>query len=481
MTTTTASVVTDADDIMDEVMGSVFGSPTKSKPVAAVTEEVTTEVARYDFDDDFQAKIAALSLRDPQFVAVTRGLIKPDYFDSPVRAFAFMCADAYYQKYKTLFGSKAAMAEFVKEQVKEKRLPEAIKAELPGELGKLLKTPLDDAAFIADKVCEFARHQAVQNAMLGSLKHLEDRNFGSIEKLLKEALSVGLNTDMQGEDYFETIEARTLERKDRLSGKIKAEGITTGVKALDTVLYHKGWGRKELTVFMAGAKRGKSTALGYHALKACLAGYNVLYVTLEVATKIIKERMDACLSEVPMSQIISRPMDVQNAVNTKGSVPGRGVLKMNEYPSGSLTPGGLRRLIESYRSKGITFDLIAVDYADIMTPDVYTPNPIENSKQVWLGLRAIASEENAVMLSATQTNREGFKSDTAKAEHAAEDFNKVRIVDLMISINSTDEERDKGEARLYFAASRNQAGGFTINIKQDLTTMRFITGVAGAS
>ena len=51
----------------------------------------------------------------------------------------------------------------------------------------------------------------------------------------------------------------------------------------------------------------------------------------------------------------------------------------------------------------------------------------------------------------------------------------------MISINKTEEEQQNEEARLYFAASRNQAGGFTIKIKQDLARMQFCLAVLGAA
>jgi replicative DNA helicase len=92
-------------------------------------------------------------------------------------------------------------------------------------------------------------------------------------------------------------------------------------------------------------------------------------------------------------------------------------------------------------------------------------------------LRAIAFEENVAMLTATQANREGHKAAVVKAEHVAEDFNKVRTVDLMISINKTEEEARDGIARLYFAASRNQESGFTIVVKQNLACMQFVTSV----
>ena len=68
---------------------------------------------------------------------------------------------------------------------------------------------------------------------------------------------------------------------------------------------------------------------------------------------------------------------------------------------------------------------------------------------------------------------------TSKAEHAAEDFNKIRIADLVISINATEEEMAKGEARLFFAASRNQKGEFAIRIKRDLSRGHAVTEVIG--
>jgi replicative DNA helicase len=94
-------------------------------------------------------------------------------------------------------------------------------------------------------------------------------------------------------------------------------------------------------------------------------------------------------------------------------------------------------------------------------------------------MRAIAQEEDIAMLTATQTNREGAKANVAKMEHTAEDFNRVRIADILISINRTEEEKARNEARLYLAASRNQKGDITIRIQQDLEKMIFIRKILG--
>jgi hypothetical protein len=52
-------------------------------------------------------------------------------------------------------------------------------------------------------------------------------------------------------------------------------------------------------------------------------------------------------------------------------------------------------------------------------------------------------------MTASQTNREGGSSEVATMMHAADNIEKVRICDLIISINKTEEEEAKGEARLF--------------------------------
>ena len=120
-----------------------------------------------------------------------------------------------------------------------------------------------------------------------------------------------------------------------------------------------------------------------------------------------------------------------------------------------------------------------MDYLDIMAPERWVESERENLRALGLSLRAIGHEQNAAILSATQTNREGGKALTAKAEHAAEDINKVRTVDVLLSINSTEPERAAGEARIYFAAMRNTEDHFTLRIKQERSKMKFLTKVLG--
>ena len=439
------------------------------------------EPAPLEFDLAFQTKIAALSVRDATFRRRIDGLVAPEQFEDVNEAILVSLSGDYWEKYGTLPGTTTVWGELFKDAVKSKVLRKDVLPNVMTKFKDLLKSDMRDRDFVVDKVAEFARHQAIQLASLEMMDLVENGNIDKAQEIMESAFRVGASDAANDLDYWNDVETRTNYRKEKASGKIPKDGVTTGLKKLDNLLYHKGWGRKELSCLMGGAKKGKSTGLGEFALRASRAGKNVLYLTCEVATDIIADRMDANTSETDMSDIVAEHDSVRAEVDRIKGETKPGELRVMEFASGTLTCNQIRRIIERFKSTGIIFDLLVVDYADIMAPDMRTSDPIENSKQVWLGLRAIGHEENAAVLTATQTNRSGFTESTAKAEHAAEDFNKVRIVDLMITINRSDEERDKGEARLYFAASRNQEGEFSVLITQDLSKMKFVTGVKGVS
>lgn len=435
---------------------------------------------KYEFDENFQRALVVLALRDINFMRRADSLLYPQHFDSNANAVLCKIAKDYYSKYKApLDGSM--LKEVLTDYKKAKILKESDLAEIIPILKEVYtnSTPLPPSEPIIDKLGEFARSSAVTCAIMKSVDLIEKRDWEKIEKSLRDSLSVGAEDDSSTYDYFAEIDKRTKIRENELAGLMPPRGVTTGCLQLDDVLYRKGWGRKELSLIMAPAKGGKSMACIYFAKGACIHGHNVLYVTLEVATDIVSARLDACVTDTEMRELTNKSSEVKRRVEGVKSLKNRGLLHIKEYPSGSLKVSNLRRYLESARNKGVQYDLICVDYADLMAPEVKSPNQIENFRQIYVDLRALAFEYNCAILTATQTNREGAKAKVAEMTHVAEDFNKIRTADIVISINTTKEERLKGEARLYFVASRNQESGITLKIKQDIPKMQFISGFIG--
>jgi replicative DNA helicase len=61
----------------------------------------------------------------------------------------------------------------------------------------------------------------------------------------------------------------------------------------------------------------------------------------------------------------------------------------------------------------------------------------------------------------------------------AEDFNKIRTADVVLSINATDAEKQSNEARIHWVASRNTEDGFSLRIRQERDKLKFLTKVLG--
>jgi len=477
------AVATETTQQIEQNMVAALGDAMSGGGAAASADSASLQLnewdqegAAFDFDEDFQDKIAALTVCDPNFIRRTRECVEPGHFENVGNALLVNLAQSYFDRYSRLPGSKAVWGQVIREAIVSKQIRANFKDEVVSALKRHVGSDVSEPEYFIDQISAFSRHQDIMAGLNECVDLASRGEFAAIERRMQKAFLKGAKGEYRESDYWDDRDKRTQTRKDKASGLIKPSGIPLGIPKLDNLLYHKGIGRREMTVLMAGAKKGKSMGLGDCALRINRQGYSVLYVTLEVSVEIITDRMDANISRTDMDDLDHRINDVDKKIESEAKKK-RGHLKVVEFPSGSLTPNALQSLIERYKADGITFDALVVDYADIMAPDIYTNSETENSKQVWLGLRAIASREDVALLTATQTNREGFKSDTAKAEHAAEDFNKIRIADLVISINRTDEERARGEARLFFAASRNQSGEFTIHVKQDLAKMSFIESI----
>jgi replicative DNA helicase len=428
----------------------------------------------YEFDASFQQKIVALSLRDGAFNRRVEGLLKPEFFEDDADATLVDIANDHFGTYKTV-PDPIVLVNVIKDKVKSKSIRKDLLPDIQAKIRATNKEDLSGRDYVIDQVSTFAQHQAMAAAILKSAEYLDEGKMEEVDKIMKKAMQVGASSSNTTYDYWEAIEKRSQRRIDLASGKIKPIGISSGVMALDKVLKHKGWGRREMTVFMGGPKSGKTTALGTFAKNASLDGYNVLYATLEVSAEILADRLDAAVTQTAMNKLDSSIKDVETKVKAAKKKAGRFVVE--EFPTGTMRPSDLRRVINKHAGDGIIFDLVVVDYADIMAPEVKTNDPIENSKSVYVDLRAIAQTEDVALVTATQTNRNGANASVATMTDVAEDFNKIRIADLVISINATDEEKAMGEARLFFAASRNQEGGFTLRIKQAMERMSFIEHV----
>ncbi len=432
------------------------------------------------FDDGFQAKLLAHMIRDKKFMVRAGGLVDPHQFENAAHACLARMAKRHYELFDEIASIEAFARTFKKECDAK-----VIRAELIDDckeaIRAVFKSKLTDHEYMVNEVATFARHTAIDLAMEKAYDLKNKGNFEKAEQLLQEAFRVGAADDSACYDYFESAADRRSEREAYATGEITHNGVTTGLDALNALLYHKGWGRREMTLLMGGLKSGKSIGLGYFAINAALASENVLNVTLEVHRDIIADRTDAKVTGTPMSELEAERDAVFDKVESLVGAGKVGKYIIAERMGANFTPVSLRQLIEDYRAQGILFDMVVLDYLDLCKPTHRTTDPRHDDKIMYTEFRALADEYDFALLSATQTNRSGMGSETADATHVADNIEKLRIADLTISINATEDEKSAGEARLFFAASRNQAGSISVLIKQDLDRMKFIDRIKDVS
>lgn len=443
-------------------------------------EETETRYLSEIFDDEFQLTLLAYMTRDKKFMTRVGDLLQPNQFELAHISALARIVKRHFEIYNEVPDVHVFIRQFKKE-CEKKIIREELIPDCKLAIKQLFAVPLTSHEYFVQEVATFAKNAAFDDAMMKALDLKEKGDFAKAQQVLEQAFRVGTNDQGESYDFFANAEERRLEREAYAKGEIERNGITTGLPAFDASLYHRGWGRREMTLLMGGLKSGKSIGLGFFACNAALAGKDVLSVTLEVHRDIIASRSDAKLSSTPMSELEAQRDDVFNKVAAIGMSANIGKYIIAERMGAPFTPLGLRQLVEEYRAKGIIFDLVVLDYIDLARPSVMTSDTRYDEKIMYTDFRALSDEYDFALLSATQTNRTGMGSETADATHVADNIEKLRIADLTISINATEEEKAKSECRLYMAASRNQAGSRSIRVQQDLDQMKFISRILDIS
>ena len=104
-----------------------------------------------------------------------------------------------------------------------------------------------------DEFEQFCKHKALESAILKSTDLLEKGEFGAVEKLVKDAVQLGLTKHL-GTDYWEDPAERIQRVRDSRGA------ISTGWKSIDFPLYG-GFNLGELNIFAASSGGGKSLFL----------------------------------------------------------------------------------------------------------------------------------------------------------------------------------------------------------------------------
>ena len=300
-----------------------------------------------------------------------------------------------------------------------------------------------DYDWLLDTVEKFCKDKAVYNAVVDSIKIIDnkvkDKTSESIPELLSDALAVSFDNYI-GHDYIEESDRR-YEYYHKVEDRIPFDldyfnKITKG-----------GLPQKTLNIALAGTGVGKSLFMCHLASSTLMQGKNVLYITLEMAEERIAERIDANLMNITIDELHDLPKKMfdDKIKKIKNKTVGKVVIK--EYPTASAHCGHFKSLLKELAiKKSFKPDIIFIDYLNICSSSRFKGNASVGSyfyiKSIAEELRGLAVECNLPIVSATQTTRGAFASSDVGLEDTSESFGLPATADLMFAIISTEELED---------------------------------------
>ena len=301
-----------------------------------------------------------------------------------------------------------------------------------------------DYEWLLDATEKWCQDRAIYLALMRSIKIADggDKKISkdAIPSILQEALAVSFDEHI-GHSYTEQAEER-YDFYHRKEEKVpfdleKFNFITKG-----------GLSNKTLNVALAGTGVGKSLFMCHCAGAALTQGYNVLYITCEMAEEKIAERIDANLLNVGVKDIVDLPEMIFTSKVNEIARKTQGKLIIKEYPTASAHAGHFKALLSDLKlKKDFKPDIIFIDYLNICASVRYK-GAIVNSytyvKAIAEELRGLAVEVGVPIVSATQTTRSGFGNSDPDLTDTSESFGLPATADFMFALISTEELEQQG-------------------------------------
>ena len=400
-----------------------------------------------DYGEDIQELFLRFLVTDPDVFVRVNNIVQPYMFN---------------RKYREA-------VEFLKEHAnKYSSIPtlEQLEAVNGVELKPVEDVHESHMNWFMDEFETFCRHKALEKAILDSTDLLEQKDYGSVEAMIKEASSVGLVSDF-GLDYYENPKERLQWIKDQ------AGAISTGWKKFDQKLYG-GLNRGELTVFAGGSGAGKSLFLQNLGVNWSQAGLNTVYLSLELSEQLSSMRIDAMVSEYATRDVMKNMDDVDLKVRMKGK--GAGKFRIKQMSNG-VNANDIRSFLREYEIQtGVKVDALLVDYLDLMMPISGKVSPSDlfiKDKYVSEELRNLAVELNILLVTASQLNRGAVEEIEFDHSHIAGGISKIQTADNVVGIFTSNAMRERGRYQIQFMKTRSSSGvGSKVDLKFNPETLR---------
>ena len=399
-------------------------------------------------------------IHDSQYASLIGVFLKTEYFKAHPEKIIFTEIQDHIREYNKAPGV-SALSSIISDRTD---LNENLFKSCVEVLEGLGQTKSDDSEWLVHETEKWAKDAAVYNGIVDSIAILEGKDTqkpkDAIPDMLTDALAVSLDTSV-GHNYIDDAS----ERWDYYHKR--EQRFPFGIEMLDKIT-GGGISPKTLTVFLGGTGSGKTLVKTHLASQYIKQGFDVLYITMEMAQERIAERVDANLLDIDLDQIRHLPRDSFNSKIEKvmNSTRNFGRLIIKEYPTSGAHVGNFRGLLRELKiKKRFVPQIIILDYLNICASNrvkwTANMNTYVYIKSIAEEIRGFAVESNVPIITSSQLNREGYTSSDPDMTNISESFGLPATADLMLAIVA---KEDNG-GQLMFKQLKNRYSDPTINSK----------------
>jgi archaellum biogenesis ATPase FlaH len=292
--------------------------------------------------------------------------------------------------------------------------------------------------------------------LLTSVDFLNAGDYDSIRSMINNAIKAGEDRNI-GHEYEKDIESRYRE---------DARNVIPFPWSSFNNITQGGYGSGDLVLIFGNPKGGKSWATIAMAAEAVKLGFNIVYYALELGENYVGKRFDACLTGIPVDEVINNRSKVEEIAS---QLPGKLVIK--EYPPKRATLSTIESHLEKLDFKP---DAIFIDYLDLLSNRKTRSERKDDIDDVYTDAKGLAKELKIPIISPSQANRSGAEKAILESSHIAGSFDKIMIGDIVISLSRGRKDRLEGTGRWHFMGNRYGKDGCTFfSPKIDTSTGTF--------
>lgn len=430
---------------------------------------------------------------DKERAPIIRGVVDPALYGGPYRTLAARIYD-FIDRHKRPPGDH--LPDLLADKLEGENSREAT---LYAEIIEQMHASKDgiNAEYVMSQLEVFIKRQSLRSIAVDLAKALQR----DTEDSLEEAEQLLASANHKSLSVFDPG-TRLSDKKRALAFlDTQQEALPTGIPELDK----RGFGptRKELFLYIANTKAGKTWALIHLAKMALMHRVKVCHITLEMSEARCAQRylqtlfaMSKRMEALPITKFQRDDLGRIKGFDDFRIMPrlslddphirkklehriDRWSLRLlnniiiRQFPTGQLTIPQLAAYLDNLEaSEQFVPDLIVLDYPDLMRID--KNNFRLALDEIYKDFRGILVARNMAGAVVSQSHRAAAKVKQVGADNVAEAYSKIAHADTILTYTQTEQEQKLGLARLHVAGGRNDEDKITVVISQQYGIGTFV-------